>query len=497
MKKIETILSSLLALSLLSSCGTGDNNSPITENNTSSSTQSTTDNSDMIHLTLWHYYNGTTKDTLDEMIAQFNHTLGNEENIQVEAFSYSSVSDISAAAVSAAQGEVGVADLPDIFAAYSDTALLLNDMDKLAALDDYFTAEELALYQQDFLKEGRFDSEGTLRIIPVAKSTELVYLNETDFDVFSQATGYDVSELATWEGMARVAEGYYHWTDSLTPEEPDDGKALFGVDSEANLLIISAKQLGEEMYLFEEEGTVFNLSESTARTIWNTQLVPYIKGHYAALGGYRSDDVKSGDLLAYVGSTSSVYYFPTMVELGRADSYDIEGVSLPYPYFEQGSPVAVQQGAGMVVSQSTPERENAAATFLKWFTAADNNLIFAVSTGYIPVQQSVLTQDSVTALIAEEGEDIPSLIRSTMEMTYNQEDSMYEYYATVPFHGSYDTRNVLRDSMQNVVGEAKLRLTEENIQREILLPELVGEDAFQSWYTTLHQDITEILEANN
>ena len=47
--------------------------------------------------------------------------------------------------------------------------------------------------------------------------------------------------------------------------------------------------------------------------------------------------------------------------------------------------MAVQQGAGMVVTKSDEAREKAAVTFLKWFTAPEQNVRFAMSSGYLPV----------------------------------------------------------------------------------------------------------------
>lgn len=499
--KLRKILYTYLALSLVVFTGCSSDSETTNGNQSTSSGTTSNENStntasgDGITLTLWHYYNGNTKDQLDVMINEFNDTVGAEKGIFVEPYSYSSVNDLATAVVASANNEVGTAEMPHIFAAYSDTAFLLSNLGVVAAMDDYFTDEELALFQQDFLNEGRFDSEGSLKIIPVAKSTELMFINETDFQVFSEEAGISLSDLATWEGMAKVAEIYYNWTDALTPDEENDGRALFGVDSEANLLLTTARQLGEEMYQYEGDTTSFGLSETAGRKIWETLMVPYIKEHYAAYGSYRSDDVKSGDLLIYAGSTSSVYYFPNTVELGRADAYDIEGTSMSYPYFEDGEKVAVQQGAGMVVSKTDATYEAACAEFLKWFTSPENNLDFAVSTGYMPVQNQALSYDGVISVMKETG-DITQIVHDSLDMTYNVMIPDYEFYSNKPFEGSYDTRNVVRDSVANTITDAGIYLKEqlgEGITREDALKVMTGEEAFQVWYGLLKDAVNEIL----
>lgn len=488
--KRRKAISLLLGLSLLGLSACGD--STPSENNSvtpSSSETSGTSNSDSVVLTLWHYYNGSTKDALDVMISEFNDSLGEEKNIKVESISYSSVSDLANALVSSAKEEVGMDDMPHIFSAYTDTALLLDNMGKVANMDDYFNEEELSKFRQDFLEEGRFDSEGNLKIIPVAKSTELLFVNETDFQIFAAATGAKMNQMATWEGMAEVAEDYYQWTDEQTPEE-NDGRALFGVDSEANFMLIAAKQLGEELYLYEDDKVSFGLSEESARKIWENLIIPYLKGHYTSFGSYRSDDVKSGDLLAYSGSTSSVYYFPNTVELGRAEAYDITGTALPYPYFEGGEKVAVQQGAGMMVSLSDDIHQEAAAEFLKWFTSAENNLPFAVNTGYIPVQTEALDLDGVLEVLGDE--EMSGILSSSMEITYTEALVEYEFYNNKPFDGSYDTRAVLASSITDVLTTA-LEEIENSENPNETRENLSNDQSFQVWYDNLKSDINQIL----
>lgn len=53
--------------------------------------------------------------------------------------------------------------------------------------------------------------------------------------------------------------------------------------------------------------------------------------------------------------------------------------------FEGGKKVAIQRGGGMITAKSTLEKEKAAAVFLKWFTAPEQNMRLVASTGYLPV----------------------------------------------------------------------------------------------------------------
>lgn len=500
--KFILLLFSILIILILNGCSSANNNTDTNTDANIGNNRDTQKNTDKISLTLWHYYNGSTKDMLDNMIIEFNETVGASKNIIVDAYSYSNVSDLASALVASANKEVGVEDMPDIFSAYNDTALLLDQLGTVASMDSYFTEEELLLFRNDFLEEGRFDAEGNLKILPVAKSTELVFLNNTDFEIFSNDTGVELSQLSTWESMLEVAELYYNWTDAKTEEE-HDGRALFGIDSEANFIIIASEQLGEQIYKYDNSGNIiFGLSEEGARKIWEIYMTPYIKGYYVSQGSFRSDDVKSGDILMYAGSTSSVNYFPLSVELSRIDSYNIEGITIPYPYFEDGKKLVVQQGAGMLITKSNATSEAASAEFLKWFTSPENNLEFAVSTGYIPVQNEALSYENVLDFIDEnlQDEEISDTLLSSIDTIYNKILPEYEFYLNKPFNGSYDTRDMIKNHVVDPLLVATSELENQislGREREEVIESLTNEESFKKWYSEFKNDIDNILDNNN
>ena len=114
----------------------------------------------------------------------------------------------------------------------------------LADLSQYFTDDELSGYVDEYIAEGRLEQPDALKIFPIAKSTELMMVNATDWDKFAAAENVTADDLSTWEGIVTTSEKYYNYTDALTPDIPDDGKAFFGRDSIANYIVIGAMQLG-------------------------------------------------------------------------------------------------------------------------------------------------------------------------------------------------------------------------------------------------------------
>ncbi len=325
------------------------------------------DSKNPISLTVWHYYNGSQQAAFDALVEEFNNTVGKEKGIYVEGYSQGSVSDLETAVRDAIDGKVGADEMPDIFSSYADTAYEVEQAGVLANLSDYLGEEEMELYVDSYIEEGRIAADGTLRIFPTAKSTEIMMLNKTDWDSFATATGASLEDLGTIEGVVEVAREYYEWTDAQTPDVPGDGKAFYGRDAVANYFIIGMQQLGVEIFRVENGEMSLNVPEEELYRLWENYYVPMVKGYFGAYGSFRSDDVKTGDLLAYTGSTSSAMYFPDQVELDGG-GHPIEYVVMPAPMFDGGERYAVQQGAGMVVCKSDEAHEYAAVDFLKWFT---------------------------------------------------------------------------------------------------------------------------------
>ena len=229
------------------------------------------------HITVWTYYNGDQLESFNKLVDQFNETTGREKGIRVESASQGSMSDLETNVMDAAQGKVGAAAMPNIFSAYADTAYALDQMGMLVDLSQYLTEDERAQYVQGYLDEGDFDGDGSMKIFPVAKSTELMFLNETDWEKFAQATGAAYDDLSTVEGLVATAGAYYDWTDAQTPE-PDDGKALFGRDAMANYMLVGARQLGDTLFEVQDGKMTLNFDKDVARKLWDNYYVPFVKG---------------------------------------------------------------------------------------------------------------------------------------------------------------------------------------------------------------------------
>ena len=63
----------------------------------------------------------------------------------------------------------------------------------------YLTDDEKAQFIDGYLSEGDFDANGSVKIFPVAKSTEVMLFNDTDWQPFAEAPVPATTTLPPWK----------------------------------------------------------------------------------------------------------------------------------------------------------------------------------------------------------------------------------------------------------------------------------------------------------
>ena len=326
-------------------------------------------NGDPVTVTLWHVYGGEVNSPMNALVEEFNRTVGQEQGIRVRVDSVSNSGVIHESVLAAAYKDPGAPELPDLFVSYPKTVLALPDENILADYRDYFTDEELEGYLPEFVEEGTIHDR--LVILPLAKSTEILFVNKTAFDRFAAETGASLDELATWEGLYAMAERYADWS---------GGKCFFVHDYHFNYFQVGVESLGEDF--FDKNGIAFGPKFAYA---WEPYARAALTGGLWLGSGYATEPLRTGDVIASVASSASVLYYSDVVTYEDNRTEQVEIVSLPCPIFEDGEKLVMQRGVGVCTVKSTPEREKACMTFLKWLTEPERNADFVTSLGYMPV----------------------------------------------------------------------------------------------------------------
>ena len=400
-----------------------------------------------VTLTMWDVYGSQTESPLNESINEFNRTVGKETGIVVNVASVSSSSAIDEALTAAAKNMPGVPALPDLFTAYPRVAEIIG-YDKLLNWKDYLTEQELGAFVGAFVEEGCFEDE--LLMLPVAKSTELLFVNQTLFDKFRAAAEVSTESLATFEGLFAACEAYYDWS---------DGQNMFQINDFYHYALAGMAAFGKD---FVVSGRL-NLESDAFGKVWAPMAHAGIHGGLCIGDGYASDRWKTGEIICNTGSTAGVLYLRDYVTYADNSTEDIETSILTYPCFENGSATVVHRGGGLFALKNEDERKNeAAAIFAKWLTEKDNSLGFVTKAGYLPV-----TNAAFDYLF----ENTDFVENEKYRLLYNAVNGMseeYTYCAVPVYEGASDTQSSFEKNVKSVLLAA---------QEEYLARTANGEDA--------------------
>lgn len=442
----------LLMLSVLPSCISSlpklDKNKPIT-------------------LNMWHHYLGEQKVVFDKYIDEFNRTVGREKGIVVKAYSMDNSGNLHNKIIQAAKGEPGAPEMPEMFTVYPNTAYTLYNMGKLVSVEKFMEKKKLDQYVGSFLEEGRLTRDSGIVILPIAKSTELLFINYTVYSKFLEE--YNEKNplsrliedmLGTFEGIMKTAKAYYQWTDAKTPGIPNDGAALFGHDAASNFAVIGCRQLGGDFFSINGESGTIDLGSSSFKKLWDFYYIPMASGYFGAYSFYRSEDVQTGDLVMYTGSTAGANFFPKIVTYKDNTKLNVELKVLPYPVFEGEKKAAVQQGAGVAVTKSTPQKEYASTIFLEWFTDPQRNTEFVLKTGYLPVTKEALNNVLPKGLKKLKNDPEYSNVIKVINQALDMMKS-YELYTSKPFERCDDMRFAFEDKFLAAAQEGRADLVRE------------------------------------
>ena len=266
MKKVlAVLLAAIFALSCLSGCRE----------------QPLLDPHDPVVLTLWHTYGEQADSPMNRLIDRFNSTVGMECGVVIRTTLITVAAKISDRLAEAQDGTPGAVPLPDLFFCHNNDAAGFG-VDRLLDWNDYFTGAETAAFVPDFLADGMVD--GRLAVLPVSKSTHVLYLSGGEFDRFSAATGVTQESLNTWDGFFSAAEKYYTYS---------GGKPFCALDYLLRAVELYAVSAGADASAFYKDGW-YDFSDASLKAAYLRFAEAIAKGHIVVADQYSNTQVMTG-----------------------------------------------------------------------------------------------------------------------------------------------------------------------------------------------------------
>jgi len=420
-------------------------------------------------VTLWHVYGGQADSPLNALIDEFNATVGAKQNIRVQVTSVTNTNTIHENVLASAYNDPGAPELPDMFISYPKTVLAMPDDTVLVDYSEHFTKAELDKFIPEFIEEGMVNDR--LTVLPVAKSTEIMFINKTDFDRFAAATGAQISDLTTWEGLYGLADDYYAWTDAKTPDIKNDGKTFFVHDYHFDYFQVGVESLGESF--FEGEGLAFG---PAFEQVWKPYARATLEGGVWLQSGYATEPLRTGDAIVSVASSASVLYYSDTVTYDNNVSEKVEIISLPCPVFEGGEKLVMQRGAGVCTLNDEPEKVKACIAFLKWLTDAQHNVELVTALGYMPVKAESF--DSYLTPAIEKLTD-PKYV--SLYEAYIATRNDYSFYTPPQLDSYLDLETRFEEQVRSSLAEGRYLRTEQGEKTDALISQVL--ESFKDGYT--------------
>jgi multiple sugar transport system substrate-binding protein len=318
---------------------------------------------------------------------------------------------------------------------------------KVVKLDDYimdatmgYTNEQLFDFVPAFYNEGKVFGSDNVYTLPFAKSTEVMYYNETYFNA------NNLKVPTTWDEMETVCQ-------QILDIEKAKGRTdviPLGYDSEANWFITMCEQLGQPYTRATGNGMgafLFNTPENRGFverfTSWHK------KGYVTtkALNGnsYTSDLFTNQTAYMCIGSSAGASYQKAEQEEGDGSSYAFNvGVAQP-PQANKANPKVISQGPSLVLFKK-PEQEQAAAWLLMKFLTSKVELQaeYSMTSGYMPVIKSAQNHEVYQDFLSK-ANGSTYLQALCVKQSIAQMDS---YYVSAAFDGSSAARDQVGLLMQ-------------------------------------------------
>ena len=381
-------------------------------------------------LNMWHVYGEQVGSPMNEYIEQFNSTVGKEKGVVINVALMSNASQIGKKLKDAQTGKAGSKDMPDLFFCHSSDARNLG-ADNLLDWNDYFSQTELKDFIPSFLSDGTIDNN--LSVFPVSKSTYLLFVAGGVFERFAAEKNVSLSDLETWKGFFDVAEKYYDWS---------GGKPFCAIDFLIRLAELCAISDGEDISYKDGWYADDNPAMTAAYEAFASSIA---KGHIVVSDMYSNTQVMTGQTCAGIGSSASVLYYNDEITYPDNTSEKMNLKVLPMPQQTNKQKVATQAGVGLCAYKTTDVKAEAATVFARWFTEAQRNLDFVLTTGYMPVRTGAFDKISDKSFESQAYKNLYKALSTTVATcSFKKEPSFEGYYNKV--YALYEKiRNIQKD----------------------------------------------------
>ena len=142
----------------------------------------------------------------------------------------------------------------------------------------------------------------------------------------------------------------------------------------------------------------------------------------------------------------------------------------------RGETMVMQRGAGICTVKSTPEKEKACITFLKWLTEAQKNVEFVTSLGYMPVKQ-----EAFDVYLPEAIEKLSDPMYVSLYQAFLKTQENYTFYTAPKLDSYLDLETKFEELIRQTLSVKRLEWQEHPENMDKLVSETLED--FKAAYT--------------
>ena len=375
-KLVTWILMAAMTASVLAGCGSSGSEG--TDN--AAGTAGETADAETVDVEFWYSGGKTAVGVVQEIVDSFN---ASQTKYHVSTVTQADYDETYQKLQAGIAGNAA----PDLVLLNVETARsldnkgLLTDMSTMIEADAKFQPED---YLKVFYDQG-VDEEGKVFGLPAYGTTQVMYYNMAAFE----AAGVKAEDITTWADLADAAQkikdaGYdYGW-------EP-----MWGADN----MIDAAFSNGAS--IFNEDGTQVTINTPEWVEVWEA---------------FRTWIHEDKTMAIHSGGQGWEYWYATIDDViaGKAGGYT--GSSGDQADLDFGIVAAMEQPAWSdsttsapmaetktlsIIGSSTEAEQQGAFEFIKYFTNAESQAKWTMSTGYVAVNQKINDNAEYQAYVAE------------------------------------------------------------------------------------------------
>lgn len=398
-----------------------------------------------VTIRFYHTMGSNLSDVLNDYIAEFQKLYPNITISHEQVGGYDDVREQIST-------EITVGNQPNIAYCYPDHVAMYNIAKAVVALDSLIdsdvvvvradgteeimglTDDQIDDFIAGYYNEGKQFGDGKMYTLPLSKSTEVLYYNETFFNE------HGLTPPTTWDEMEELCRKI---------KEIDPDCIPLGYDSESNWFITMCEQYGSDYTSATGEHYTFN--NDTNKNFVKRFREWYEKGYVTTQelnGGYTStlftatEGVRS--YMSIGSSAGATHQRPEQV----SNAYPFNVGITTIPQIDATSPKVISQGPSLCIFDKADKQEVYASwLFMKFLTTnVDFQAEFSMASGYVPVLKSVAENEIYKNNfldLANGGDYIAAL---SAKICLQQADA---YYTSPAFNGSSVARDEVGSLMQD------------------------------------------------